>query len=101
MKQSLLVLSFFLYAAALSAQTSAKPDNSVFPNPATEYITVQDNADAIGQISIFNLVGKKVKVFEAAKGESYYIGDLSKGIYLVQLTGRNNQVIKTQKVEKR
>lgn len=101
MKQSLLVLSFILFAAALGAQTSARPDHSVFPNPATEYIAVQDNADAVGQIIVFNLLGKKVKVFEASKGESFYVGDLSKGVYLVQLIGRNNQIIKTQKVEKR
>ena len=59
------------------------------------------NSDATGQIIVFNLLGKKIKVFEASKGEQYYVGDLTKGVYLVQLLGRNKQVLKTQKIEKR
>ncbi len=101
MKQPLLVLFFLLAALALRAQNAPRPELSVFPNPTTENISVQDNADAIGQIIVFNLLGKKMKVFEASKGEHYYVGDLVKGVYLVQLVGRNKQVAKTQKIEKR
>lgn len=101
MKQTLLVFFFFLAALALRAQSAPRLDLSVFPNPATDYITVQDNSDAVGQVIVFNLLGKKVKVFEASKGENYYLGDLPKGVYLVQLLGRTKQIMKTQKIEKR
>ncbi len=101
MKQSLLLFFFLLAALALRAQNASRPELSVFPNPTTENISVQDNADAIGQIIVFNLLGKKIKVFEASKGELYYVGDLTKGVYLVQLVGRNKQTLKTQKIEKR
>ena len=101
MKQTLLVFAFLFAVIVLRAQSSARPELSVFPNPTTENISVQDNADAVGQIVVFNLLGKKIKVFEASKGEHYYIGDLAKGVYLVQLVGRNKQVVKTQKIEKR
>lgn len=101
MKQLLLVFFFVLTAIAIRAQNAPRPELSVFPNPATEYIAVQDNADAVEQIIVFNLLGKKTKVFEASKGEHYYIGDLNKGVYLVQLMGRSKQVMKTQKIEKR
>ncbi|MFN0036191.1 MAG: T9SS type A sorting domain-containing protein [Saprospiraceae bacterium] len=101
MKQLLLVLFFALAALALRAQNAPRPELSVFPNPATEYIAVQDNADAIGQIIVFNVLGKKIKIFEASKNENYYIGDVAKGVYLVQLVGRNKQIVKTQKIEKR
>lgn len=101
MKQPLLVFFFLLTVFALRAQNAPRPELSVFPNPATEYVAVQDNSDAVGQIVVFNILGKKQRVFEAAKGESYYIGDLSKGVYLVQLIGKNKQVLKTQKIEKR
>lgn len=101
MKQPLLVFLFLIAALALRAQNAARPELSVFPNPVTEYINVQDQVDAVGQVVVFNLLGKKVKVFEAIKGEHYFVGDLSKGVYLVQLIGRNKQIIKTQKIEKR
>lgn len=101
MKQPLLVFLFLIAAVALRAQNSSRPELSVFPNPATENIAVQDNADAVGQVVVFNILGKKVKAFEAAKGENYYVGDLNKGVYLVQLLGHNKQILKTQKIEKR
>jgi hypothetical protein len=103
MKQILLVFAFVLVgAAALTAQQSnSKPDLSVFPNPATEYISVQDKNDAVGFVSVFNLVGKKVKEFEFVKGEQYPVGDLPKGMYLVQILGRSKNTLTTQKLEKR
>lgn len=101
MKQPVLVFLFLLSALALRAQNSPRPELSVFPNPAIENIAVQDNADAVGQLIVFNILGKRVKSFEASKGENFYIGDLTKGVYLVQLLGRNKQVLKTQKIEKR
>lgn len=101
MKQTLLVFFFVFAAFALGAQNSAKMELSVYPNPVMENITVQDQADAVGQVLVFNLLGKKVKTFEASKGENYFVGDLPKGVYLVQLLGKNKQTLKTQKIEKR
>jgi hypothetical protein len=83
------------------AQTAAKGGIAVFPNPATEYISVQDAGESIDHISVFNLVGKKVKEFEYVRGENYSVADLPKGMYLVQLLDRNKRIVKTQKVDKR
>jgi hypothetical protein len=101
MKRILLVSAFVLTVAAIQAQNNSKPDLSVFPNPATEFITVQDKNDAVGFVYVFNLVGKKVKEFEFVKGDQYYIADLPKGMYLVQILDRNKHGLTTQKIEKR
>jgi hypothetical protein len=101
MKQTLLLVTLLLAVVALHAQSSTHQEISVYPNPAIENIALHDNADAIGQVIVFNILGKKVKEFEASKGEQYYIGGLAKGVYLIQLVGRNKQVVKTQKIEKR
>lgn len=103
MKRILLVFAFVLSGAALlsAQQSNSKPDLSVFPNPATEFISVQDKNDVVGFISVFNLVGKKVKEFEFVKGEQYAIGDLPKGMYLVQILDRGKHTLTTQKLEKR
>lgn len=84
-----------------TAQTNSKPDLSIFPNPATDYISVQDKNDAVGFISVFNLLGKKVKEFEFIKGEQFYIADLQKGMYLVQIQDRSKRNLTTHKIEKR
>jgi len=103
MKHTLLVFALVLVGTAtLTAQQSnSKPDLSIFPNPATEYISVKDNNDAIGFVSVFNLVGKKVKEFEFVKNEQYYVADLPKGMYLVQILDRSKRSLTTQKFEKR
>lgn len=101
MKRILLCLAFVLTGIALRAQSSSKPDLSVFPNPATEYIAVQDKNDAVGYLSVFNMVGKKVKEFEVVKGEQYSVADLPKGMYLVQILDRSKRNLTTRKIEKR
>ena len=101
MKNLLLLIVFIMGTVALKAQSNTKPDLSVFPNPATEYISVKDNNDLVGEIAIFSLAGRKVKVFPYSKGEQFYVADLPKGMYLTQLIDHNNRILSTQKMEKR
>lgn len=104
MKHVLLSLLFFaFFALAARAQQTAKGggDLSVFPNPTTEYISIQDNNEAISQVAVFNLVGKKMRVFTQAKGERFYVADLPKGMYMVQLIDHSQKVVSTQKLNKR
>jgi len=102
MKHFLLVFALVLVgSAALRAQNKSLADLSVFPNPTTDYISVKDNNDAVGFITVFNLVGKKVKEFEFVKGEQYYVADLMKGMYLVQILDRAKHTLTTQKLDKR
>ena len=101
MRFFLLLFVLFSFLTVGQAQTAAKGGISVFPNPATEYISVNDGGENLEQIAVFNLVGKKVKEFEYVKGENYSVSDLPKGMYLVQLVDRNKRIVKTQKVDKR
>ena len=101
MKILLPLYIFLLFGLSVHAQNSSKADLSVYPNPTAEYISVNGNSDAIGFVAIFNLVGKKVKEFDFVKGESMFVADLPKGMYLVQLQDRNRKTVKTQKVDKR
>ncbi|MBK7938587.1 MAG: T9SS type A sorting domain-containing protein [Lewinellaceae bacterium] len=102
MKHFLLVFAMVLAGGmALQAQNKSLADLSVFPNPTTDYISVKDNNDAVGFIAIFNLVGKKVREFEFSKGEQYYVADLTKGMYLVQILDRSKHSLTTQKLDKR
>jgi Secretion system C-terminal sorting domain len=102
MKQTLLVLSFFVAALALQGQSlSHQPDLTVYPNPATEFFSVNDQNDLAAHICVFNIMGRKVREFEFVKGERYNISDLSKGFYMVQIQDKNKKPIVTNKLEKR
>ena len=101
MKYYLLLIVFLVAFSTGSAQSTAKGGIAVFPNPATEYITVSESIEGIQEVAIYNLVGKRVKEFEYVRGEQYSVADLPKGMYLVQLIDRNKRTVKTQKVDKR
>lgn len=101
MKHFLPFFFFLLVSVALQAQKATKVDLTIYPNPTTEYISVNDNSDVVGYIAVFNLVGKKVKEFDFVKGEALLVADLPKSMYLVQIQDRKRQVLKTQKMDKR
>lgn len=114
MKHSLLFLFLFVFSLSVAySQTSfsdrltIKPQNNkekvdlqIFPNPAIDYIGITKN-EVVRHVAVFNLVGRQMKNFEAVDGEKYYVGDLPRGMYLVQLLGADNQIITTQRVNKR
>lgn len=104
-----LLLGFFLMVSLATAATaqvrvnqsvlSERVEIRVFPNPADSYLEVNDN-DRIHEIAIFNLAGRQVKQFEYNKGEKFYVGDLPRGMYLVQLFDARKKVITTQRINK-
>jgi hypothetical protein len=73
----------------------------VYPNPATSYIGITE-VEGVGKILVFNLVGRKMKQYvDIAKDKRYFVGDLPKGMYLVQMLDQQNKVITTRRVSKR
>ena len=86
-------------------QTTAVKDaaNSrltVFPNPTTDFFEVSE-APGLRYVEIFNIVGNKVRSYDAVPQKQYYVGDLSDGIYLVRLTTASKKVLKTIRLSKR
>ncbi len=77
-----------------------KNDIKIYPNPAFNFIGLNE-ISSVNTIIIYNLVGRKMKNFIAEKGKKYFIADLPKGMYLVQLLGRDGKVVTTQRMSKR
>lgn len=113
MKKTLLALTFLLTGLAVQAQLAySGGDNGrnsrsaetatlqVFPNPATDYFSITSQQN-IEHIAIYNLLGRQLKTFAYTEGERYFIGDLPKGMYLVQIMGRDNRLLSTQRLSKR
>ena len=66
---------------------------SIFPNPASDQVTIKLNSTETEQISIFTLSGKLVKQFKLENGlASISVSEFESGIYLV--TTSNGQVQK-------
>ena len=78
-----------------------QPNISIYPNPATNYISI-DNDENVKSITVFNLVGRKLKSFQDVhKNEHYDVSNLPKGMYLVRVTDFSNKIITTQRISKR
>ena len=95
-----------LFSAWFSFSTPCKEGEmmenmmEIFPNPATESITVGYLTDDAGSvtISVLDITGKKYisEVKEAVSGINSYslnLGNLESGVYFVQIKNGENQVI--------
>lgn len=65
---------------------------SVFPNPATSYVMLNNEACENCSLSIFNIEGKQV-YFQKSLSEKQKINvsDFNKGIYLIRLSDKENR----------
>lgn len=111
MKQALLLFVLLISISALGfSQSSSKQiaqNNSfkkieikVFPNPVTNHFSINNNNE-VKEIVVFNMIGRAMKRYNYTAGEKYFVGDLPKGMYLIQFLGAKNKIITTQRVSKR
>ena len=76
-------------------------DLKVYPNPSYGNFFFIKGSEAIRKVELYNLVGRKMKTYYATSNKKYEVGDLEKGMYLVQFLDENDLVITTQRFTKR
>lgn len=110
MKQTLLLVTFLFLSGVAFSQTSfsdglkfrpqsEKIDLKIFPNPVETELGITDNAQ-VKWIKIYNTLGGIVKTFEYEIGALYYVGELPRGVYLVQFSDARNEVVTTKRMRK-
>lgn len=92
-------------ASAQNLTSSSFPaesvDAKVFPNPAIEYIQLQDDYNRVKYIEVYNVIGRKIDKFTVNyAGEKYDVSNLPKGIYMVSMLDANRNVLRTQRISK-
>jgi len=108
MKKILLFTFFTLFTLAASAQIaqntsttdfrSSRQTIKVFPNPAIDYIQLQDDKNQVENIFVYNIVGKKMASFENVEKEKRYYLNIPIGMYLVQLVDDYGKIISTKRL---
>ena len=73
---------------------------TLFPNPTSDYFQISDLA-GLKSIEVFNIVGTKVKAFDAIPQKQYFVGDLNEGMYLVRLISSSKKILKTVRMSVR
>lgn len=73
----------------------------IFPNPATHYIQLANVPEGATWLVMYNLVGREVKRFPIALESRYFVGELSVGMYLVQVLDSQLQPMATMRLSKK
>ncbi len=72
---------------------------SLFPNPASEYFTVEISQDFTNdQILIYNFIGVLTKLLDVSTKTKIDVSDLPSGIYFVRLKNKNTSALKLIKL---
>lgn len=77
------------YPLITSSSEITTADLKIYPNPATDYLTVEQG----GEFMIYNMQGALMSV-EKSENNTIYIGDFSAGIYFVAAKGKINKFVK-------
>ena len=70
-------------------QTEARPDFKIFPNPASDQVTLTSENDLSSMYVILNIHGRAVKngILKGQSQDQIIISDLDPGIYTIRITG--------------
>ncbi|RMG59671.1 MAG: T9SS C-terminal target domain-containing protein, partial [Bacteroidetes bacterium] len=69
---------------------------SLFPNPATDRVSIRWGAAQVDQIQVLDLAGRALMTQSVSRGDGEMmlsLGDLPRGLYLVRLIGQEGQGI--------
>jgi hypothetical protein len=73
----------------------------VFPNPAIEYIYLNDESARVKSIEIYNVVGRKMqKLTVNNSNERFNINNLPRGIYMIRMLDKQGHIVRTQRISK-
>lgn len=72
----------------------------VYPNPATSMITLSAPADKVSYITINNIIGKRIRRVEASADGRYDVSDLRKGVYIIRIFDRGDELVKALRLSK-
>ena len=77
--------------------TTANSDIQLYPNPATNVLNVKAAQNVT--VAIYSIEGKKL--IEQKNAKSINVNSLVNGMYLIQVYGENNNLLKTEKFIKK
>ncbi len=67
----------------------------IYPNPATSYINIKSEKSGKGEVCIYDMTGRLVKNISVSdlNNATINVGDIEKGIYLINIDGRMEKVV--------
>ena len=88
----------FIYSCGATTTddiTAGSDEINIYPNPATDNITVLMNGMNYSRIELYNAMGKKIKSLSQTapmNSITFSVSDLSSGIYFLRIGNESNQI---------
>ncbi len=85
-----------------SAHSISEAENliSVYPNPATQNITINKNGITISTIEIYNLTGQKMLKENSLQNNSINVSNWNSGVYILNVTTKRGKTYQTSFIKK-
>ena len=98
----LTTLSYEANIRSISTSTRDLQPESIqlFPNPSTDYFQL-NRIDNIDHLVLYNVLGRKIREYDADNGARYRLNGLPDGIYLLALVNDRKGVVRTLRIQKR
>lgn len=80
-------LSLKVHARTASIEKTNKQDFTVYPNPATDFVTIKLNSPEAQTVHVFDILGNEKLAQTVRSGDQVDVRDLAKGIYVLRLDG--------------
>jgi hypothetical protein len=93
-------LFYYSEGTATSTRDLAKAQVSVYPNPASDNITLKWQGHGILSLEVFHVTGAKVMERQVSSGMNIPVSNLTNGMYIMRLMN-DNQTIYSGKLIKR
>ena len=74
-------------------------DVVIYPNPSSDMFKIKNDRD-VANVVVYNIIGKKMLSKAHRPGMSHNVSQLNKGLYLVRLVDKNNNVLKVLRFTK-
>lgn len=93
----------YLFSTSTSTKDGGKNNTGVkvFPNPATDYFSIQDDYDIVDRVVVYNMIGRAVKSYSADNSNNKFtVNDLPEGLYIIRLLNARGATVKTIRLNK-
>ncbi|MBN8678391.1 MAG: T9SS type A sorting domain-containing protein [Chitinophagales bacterium] len=90
----------YTYSTLTGTNDLPAPVVKLFPNPVTDYFTLE-NAEEVGSMRLFTIDGRMVARFEASSDNTYAIGHLPIGNYVLSFEDKDGNLFQAVELHKR
>jgi len=95
------VVGTYLFNEMLSPVNDVRISSiKLYPNPVVDYFQLT-NYDQVDRVMLYNITGALIREYVSYPNEKFDVSGQQRGMYLVRLTDRNKQVVKTLVMHKR